>query len=205
MCLARGGRREDCYQCVRPNYAINRELYEQYKNDPEYKLVEFNDKGGMKATHIGHNEPQPDDIGKLAETKVQNWLYENGHSCILLPENITGEDNNIVAALDALIDGKVMDIKTITETPVNFEQNGYRNALNTKNRQLSRYYHQTGYKGNSLFLYIPDATNWDADKLKLGWTNLNTYLNDIDRTNYIEHIYVLVDNELHTYDCSRWR
>lgn len=204
MALARGSR-GDCYVCLSANSIVNKQLYKEYKNNPDYKDVKINAKGGMKATHIGHNKAEKNDFGKLCEKRVQNWLYNNGHSCILLPEDIIGEDNNIVVALDALINGKVMDIKTITEIPVNFEHNGYRNALNTKNRQLSRYYHKTGDRENCLFLYIPNATDWDEDKLKLGWTNLNNFLTHEKKTNYIEYIYVLVDDELHTFDCSRWR
>lgn len=204
MALARGSR-GDCYVCLSANSIVNKQLYKEYKNNPDYIDVKINAKGGMKATHIGHNKAEKNDFGKLCEKRVQNWLYNNGHSCILLPEDIIGEDNNVVVALDALINGKVMDIKTITEIPVNFEHNGYRNALNTKNRQLSRYYHKTGDRENCLFLYIPNATDWDEDKLKLGWTNLNNFLTHEKKTNYIEYIYVLVDDDLHTFDCSRWR
>ena len=200
-----GGKKGDCYACMSPNYIVNKQLYEKYKNDPEYKEVEFNNEGGMKATSVGHNEASSGDYGKMCEKKVQNWLYNHGHSCILLPEDIIGHDNNVVTALDAIINGKVMDIKTITERPVNFESNGYRNALNSKNKQLSRYYRQTGDRENCLFLYVPNATYWDEDKLKIGWVNLNDFLRREGKTNYIEHIYVLVNDELLTYDCSNWR
>ncbi len=204
MCLARGGR-GDCYECLSVNSIVNRQLYEEYKDNPEYRDVSYNNKsGGMKATSVGHNEASRNDYGKMCETKVQNWLYDNGYSCILLPENIIGNNNNVVTALDAIINGKVMEIKTITERPVNFEDNGYRNALNTKNGQLSRYYRQTGNRESCLLLYIPNASHWDEDKLKLGWTNLNNFLRREGRTNYIEYIYVLVNDELHTYNCLEW-
>ncbi len=57
MALARGSR-GDCYVCLSANSIVNKQLYKEYKNNPDYKDVKINAKGGMKATHIGHNKAE---------------------------------------------------------------------------------------------------------------------------------------------------
>lgn len=61
-----------------------RELYQKYKNDPDYENVEFNEKtGALKATHVEHNfDKNKGDY----EVTVQDVGFANGHSVILESE-----------------------------------------------------------------------------------------------------------------------
>jgi len=71
-------------------------------NDPNYRHVEVNDKGGLKATHVGHNTES------LAKTTHRFWgldpnqleqacqdeLFRMGHQAILTDENAKRPDGN---------------------------------------------------------------------------------------------------------------
>lgn len=88
--------KEDCYNCPYIDESIDqaklkelieerRQLYLKYKEDPEYKDVEFNEKtGGVKAMHKEHNL---DDKKGFYELNAQNAGYYNGHSVILEKED----------------------------------------------------------------------------------------------------------------------
>ena len=57
--------------------------YRRYKDDPNYRDVERNEKGGLKATHIQHNF---DKKGGEYEKHVQTAGFNAGHSVILEAE-----------------------------------------------------------------------------------------------------------------------
>ena len=92
----KGGQTKDCSDCPYIDESINlaklkelieerRQLYLKYKEDPEYKDVEFNEKtGGVKAIHKEHNL---DDKKGFYELNAQNAGYYNGHSVILEKED----------------------------------------------------------------------------------------------------------------------
>lgn len=80
-----------CNDCVKVEKAISqtfieerRKEYEQYKNDPDYLDVDFDEEtGGLKATHKLHNF---DKIGGEYEKDVQKAGYNAGHSVIFTSE-----------------------------------------------------------------------------------------------------------------------
>lgn len=86
------GRKSNCNNgCRKIDKAINqsfieerRKEYEQYKNDPDYLDVDFDEEtGGLKATHKLHNF---DKIGGEYEKDVQKAGYNAGHSVIFTSE-----------------------------------------------------------------------------------------------------------------------
>ena len=67
--------------------AQNRADYERYKNDPNYKDVEFNeDNGGLRATHIEHTF---DKKKGWYEKEAQRIGFDEGHSVIFGKEDHT--------------------------------------------------------------------------------------------------------------------
>ena len=82
--LAFNAKNEKCKACEEINrqkrIAINRKKYEELKNNPDYKDVEFSpETGALKATHIGHNF---DKKGGIYERHAQNAGYKAGHAVI---------------------------------------------------------------------------------------------------------------------------
>ena len=209
MSLAKGGR-GDCYECLSANSIVNRQLYEEYKDNPEYKDVAFNSKsGGMKATSRKHAKPKPKDTkyfgnkynGKELEKIAQKQLFDNGHSCILLPEKLINEDGNaILSSIDAIIDGVYMDIKSVTQIPSNVAEKGFRNLLGGANDQLIKA-KIDGVDTNSVLLFFYDKNMFNEEYIKNGWESLNRTI----KNNLIIYIYVLKDGRLTKYDCGAWQ
>ena len=93
--LAFDAKSEKCKACEEINrqkrITINRKKYEELKNNPDYKDVEFdNVNGGLKASHIRHNF---DKRGGIYERHAQEAGYKAGHAVILENEfsNVIGE------------------------------------------------------------------------------------------------------------------
>lgn len=96
-----------------------RELYQQYKDDPNYKDVIFDEKsGGLSAIHKDHKFSSAKSL--LYKTKKQgdyekeatNALRRKGHLIILASEDAkTG-----VKTPDGYLDGSLMDIKSFEGT-----------------------------------------------------------------------------------------
>lgn len=64
--------------------ANNESLFVKYRDDPDYRGVEFNtENGGLKATHIRHSF---DKYKGWYETEVQDIGFRHGHSVILQEE-----------------------------------------------------------------------------------------------------------------------
>ena len=137
------------YQCANIIKAIKSaklapviEEYERLRADENYTDVKIDRKsGGLKATHIGHNT----DRGKKAqrffggrytsvdlEIECQEQLFKLGHKVILCDESkqIGG---NTLPAIDMLVDGILMDIRSITG------RGWYSHAMLDKNDQFRRY------------------------------------------------------------------
>ena len=126
----------------------NLKLFEKLKIDKNYESVNYDEESGaLKATHKRHNTTKKGNkffkdendgkgySGNQLELFCQDALYKAGHSCILLEEKVMSrEKGGELTALDALIDGVRMDIKSITENSEN-----YRNRLTKKNKQLIRW------------------------------------------------------------------
>lgn len=119
---------------------FNRTIYNRLKEDKNYTDVEFNETtGGVKATHIGHNTQDSDKaetfFGNMKpadlERECQELLYQWGHSAVLRNEFANKKLGHTPPSLDIEIDGKIMDIRSITQGGL------LGNALMAKNRQLA--------------------------------------------------------------------
>lgn len=143
-------RKKDCFKCrnidkrlkklADPKYLAKSEYYE-LKHDPDYHDVRYDKKtGGVRATHVGHNE----NTGKKEffnntmsggdlEQECAEQLFKLGHKVILCDESKEFKPGEKASALDLKLDGKMMDIKSITG-------NGwYWRPLVKKNEQLYKY------------------------------------------------------------------
>ena len=139
--------------------------YRRYKDDPEYRDVERNEKGGLKAIHKDHKTHPNDDkryfaeklTGDQLESEFMDKAFALGHSVIFRAEaeNVTD--------LDMYLDGKLMDLISVTKNSVHF-----RNQLNRKNGQLKDYNTLYNEDNNSICMYFHDPSYYSYDKVKKG-------------------------------------
>ena len=152
----------------------NRREYERLKADPNYTYVEFNPKnGGLKATHVGHvvhnkkSDPRFFDSENLTSTDLeklcQRELFETGKKCILLQENVKTKDGSILPALDAEIEGKLMDIRSITVS-----KEHYGAAIKAKIKQLNNFNTKNNENADAICLYFHDSTMYTNGCIESG-------------------------------------
>ena len=149
----------------RQRIEANRKLYERLSKDKKYKDVEFNPiNGGLKATHLGHNEGS--DPGFVFEKKLIDMLYNCGHSVILCDEQKKDRDGKILSSLDIILDGVIMDIKSLTTN-----KKHYGSAIRGKNSQLVRFNHRSDVheQNETLCLYFDDPSMYAPQKIKDGY------------------------------------
>ena len=179
--------------------------YLTYKKDDNYKDVAFNwDNGGLKATHIGHIDHNKENEqrffnGKLTSTDLekecQEWAYQNGHCSIFCNETAKDDKGNQLPALDMILDGKRMDIRSITQNAEN-----YANALRSKNKQLGNVKIKTGIDAVCVCLYFHDAQMFSPDKVSDGMKKLKEYLdNGIIKEIRIKRVYCVVNGDIELY------
>lgn len=175
-----------------------------YRKDPDYTDVKTNKQGGMKATHVGHNKHSATKEETFFDEKItsteleyicQDKLFKLGHKAILCDENKRDEIDQILPSLDLNLDGVLMDIRTITSGKIG-------SALLEKNKQLSRFYHRTNHKSNSVCLYFHKKELFDKDiflkDVKWFADKQGVYYN----TKILKFIYVVLgwDNKLLKYE-----
>ena len=165
----------------------NRMLYDKLSKDSRYIDVEFNsENGAVKATHRGHNKER--DEGTRLERKLADNLYSCGHSVVLCDESKKGRDGNKYAALDMILDGVRMDIKSITKI-----KDFYGSAIKEKNRQLIRYnsrpdVHETA---DTICLYFDDPTMFAPEKISKGYE----YMKSLKPQHiYLKHIVCAINS-----------
>ena len=150
----------------------NRELYGRYSQDPGYKDVVYDEEtGGVMATHVGHNiTHNPKDklryFGNMTkedlEKECQREVVRMGGSAIYRDENIRRADGTTKTALDAVINGYLTDIRSVTERGT-----GYRNQLEEKNGQLKRWNRENpSEKARTITLYFHDKSMYDLPKVR---------------------------------------
>lgn len=133
------------------------ELYKYLKKHGEYIDVKYDKKtGGVKATHIGHNE-------HAMEEQCRDKLFKLGHSAILCDES-KAVNGQTLTALDIILDGKRMDIASVTSASTNI---GYK--LKSKQEQINRFEHRTDIPRDevhdSVCIYIPDKSFYHPEML----------------------------------------
>lgn len=154
----------------------NLKLFEKLKIDKNYEGVNYDsESGALKATHKKHNKTGKGNkffkdendgkgySGNQLELFCQDALYKAGHSCILLEEKVMSrKKGGELTALDALIDGVRMDIKSVTENSEN-----YRNSLTKKNKQLIRWNTENPTdKSHAVCLYFHKAEFFSEERME---------------------------------------
>lgn len=189
----------------------NRKEYERLKKDPNYKYVKYDEiSGAVRAEHKGHivhdkNEErffkELTKNGKgLTSTQLERCCQSNvfsmGHKAILQNEKTYRPDGTQLPALDLNLDGKLMDIASITTAQ------RYGNALMAKNRQLGNVKRQTGVESDSVCLYFHSPNSFSEVQLLHDIEWYKQHIVDVGSHQRIRHIYVVVNKskELKIYD-----
>lgn len=164
-------RKKDCFHCRTidrqleklsdPLYLAKSDYYD-LKHNPDYRDVRFDKKsGGVRATHVGHhdNTGRKEFFGGTMsgadlERACVEQLFRAGHKVILCDESKMRNPGEAYPALDMQLDGRMMDIRSITG-----HNRWYTHALLTKNKQLKKYNARPDIKepANTLCLYFHDA------------------------------------------------
>ena len=200
------------HQCVDDKQHILKEhkrLYQELQKDSDYEEVKYDKKsGGVMATHIGHIKHSSNNeevfFGGLTSTDLENncqyTLYKAGHSAILCDESKRRPDGSKYTALDLRIDGKLMDIRSITGT------GNYSWAILSKNKQLRKFNARTDIteKSDCVCLYFEDPTLFDEKKMQRS-LNFFRYHRENDGTlteRFVKHVYCVIkgEKEIKIYD-----
>ena len=140
------------------------------------------------------------------EKACQDELFHMGHSAIFCNESIQTVKGQNDTALDLLLDGKRMDIASVTKEVIN-----YRNVLSDKNKQVRKFNHlpYVEEKANAVCLYFHDPKLFSEQKVTDGMTRLKEFKYKDKITNeekpitvYIKHVYCVVrgSGKLYRYD-----
>ncbi len=150
--------------------------YISLHNNPDYKDVDFDwGNGGLKATHVRHSNLSSDRSRYFGltpnqlENYCQDILFRLGNSAILCEEGIESVPGKPDTALDLLLNGKRMDISSVTEP-----KEHYRNNLLGKNHQL-RKYNRLPYvieESDSVCLYFHDPSLFSPEKVTKGFEEM---------------------------------
>ena len=183
----------------------SRREYERLKDDPDYRDVHFDPKtGGVKATHKGHithdDENAPTFFGNMKPTDLekacQKFLYGWGHRAILRDEHANSKAAQRLPALDLELDGRIMDIRSITTS----EYYGY--ALMAKNHHLGNVKKRTGLVSDCVCLYFHEKTLFSDEKMLNDIEWYKSHVIEVGSKQRIHHIYVVVrgEQQLRVYD-----
>lgn len=209
-------RKKDCFHCRSidrrleklsdPKYLAKSDYYD-LKHNPDYRDVRFDKKsGGVRATHVGHN----DNTGRKEffggtmsgadlERACVEQLFRAGHKVILCDESKMRNPGEAYPALDMELDGRMMDIRSITG-----RNRWYTHALLTKNKQLKKYNARPDITepANALCLYFHDAKLFNEDYLL---RSINKYKhfygnNGQQVTPIIRKLYVVINGRKNTLE-----
>ena len=176
------------------NIEANRREYERLASDPNYTNVEFNPKtGALRATHNGHNTQNSDKsktfFGNMKpfdlELECQELLYQWGHSAILRDEFVNIKSMQ-PPSLDLEVDGKIMDIRSITQ------YGNYGNSIMAKNSQLGNVKRKTGLISDCVCLHFHLNDMFSEEKLLKAIEWYKSKVIEYGSTKRINHIYVVV-------------
>ena len=160
-----------------------RELYQQYKENPDYKDVVFDEKsGGLSAVHKAHkfsSEMGPFGIKKgQYEVLATAALRKKGHVIILASETLpTGEKTP-----DGRLDGILMDIKGVEDV-------GFWNLK-------KKFYKATKQGVKTIVLYFHKKDLYSVERINKGW---ELFLKDKDSERYkktIEKVVCVVESDV---------
>ena len=107
--------------------------------------------------------------GDDLENEFIRVAFSNGHSVIFCEEGKKDKSGNQMTALDMILDGRLMDLASITSS-----SRDYRNQLLNKSRQLKKYNSReditTEY--HDVCLYFHDSSLFDEKKLIDGYQRM---------------------------------
>lgn len=154
-----------------------RNEYLKYQNNHNYKDVEINSIGGVKAVHVSHNKHNYKEKvffggtmdGDDLEDEFIEKAFSNGHSIVFCKEGQIGKNGNQMTALDMVFDGRLMDLASVTTNTID-----YRNQLLHKSRQLKKFNSReditTEY--HDVCLYFHDASMFEELKVTEGYKKM---------------------------------
>ncbi len=142
--------------------------YSSLKKNKDYKDVALNSKGGLKATHINHGSKKTGDqvclnglTGHDLERELQELAFKNGHSIVLCKEGAQMPNSNRqYVALDMILDGERMDIKSICS-----HSGFYQNQIKDKNKQLFKWNKQQNDTSDTLCLYFHEKSMFHGENM----------------------------------------
>ena len=182
----------------------HRKAFDELVASGNYTETEFNPlTGAYKAIHIGHishDNPNEDRYfaERLSATQLeklcQDSLFNAGHTAILLDEITKATNGNILPALDLQMDGRLMDIRSITEN----NKHTIRNALYKKNDQIRRYQEATGHTSDTVCLYFYAPSLFNEKRIKKGISEYSKMVGENRRN--IKHVVCVVNNESHVFE-----
>ena len=171
----------------------NKALFERLKADRTYTKVEFDETtGGVKATSVSHKKDGRNEevvykefTGKQLESRCQDNIFRMGGTCILEAESVR-VNNMWASCLDATIEGKRMDIASITKN----EGNIFYNTITRKEKQILKYNSTFNSNAHCLALYFEDASLFDETKVR---DALSGYRNDGIHRGVIDSLYCVIN------------
>ena len=144
----------------------NKADYERYDADPDYVDVYLDTVTyGLKARHHKHrrNPKGKKHFGLKPyelEESFQNVIVEIGGSCILLNEKMKRSNGETARGLDALVNGILTDIRSVTEPNTNI-----RNCITDKHKQLVGYKRDFDVDVSTMSLFFYDDSFYSNEKI----------------------------------------
>ena len=139
-----------------------------------YKDVIFNEKGGLIAIHPRHAKHENDPkrlfknenngkgiSGDELEMESVNELFRIGKEVILREEETKAPNGKTLRELDAYIDGKLMDIASITEN----NENTIKNILKRKHDQIKGFNETHQERSDSICIYFHNPSWYSKQKV----------------------------------------
>ena len=158
-----------------------------------YQDVQINKEGGLLAKSPDHAEHKNDRVtyfegltGDMLESECANEIFRLGNRIILRPEGIIGDDGNQMRELDAIVNGRLMDIASVTE-------NGpktIRNIIKKKHNQLDTFNKQHNANADSLCIYFHNPSWYSEQKVRESYNEFLIWAH-IESTP-IKYIYVVL-------------
>ena len=168
----------------------------RYKQDPDYKDVEFDyETGGMMAVHKEHilHEAKKekrffgDKTSGYLELSCGRQLKAAGHRVVFVNEIKPDSTGNNLPVLDIELNGTPMDIKSVTEDSL------LGGALLNKNRQIKNVKIKTGVESDSVVLFFYKPEYFTEDKMQNGILYYKNFRkkDGTPITQRIHHIYIV--------------
>ena len=174
----------------------NQTDFEKYSNDPNYVDVKFDlATGGLKARHKGHHR-DPKGVEHFGlktyelEDAFQDTIVAMGGSCILLDESMKRPNGETATGLDALVNGMLTDIRTVTKSDTNI-----RNCIKEKHSQLVGYNKDFGVAASTVSLFYYDDSYYSDDKVRKGISDYIKIASNRKEGIVVKRILVVLKNQ----------